>query len=101
LDGFSWIAGEWRASAASKAAASINPATDTIVGVFDDADEASVRAAITAASAAFYHCEWSSTPRLRASAALAKLDQSMKGGRTAVTSDRDFAIGTRTLILTR
>lgn len=70
MDGFSWIAGEWRASAASKTAESINPATGESIGHFDDADEPSVRAAIAAASAAFYHNDWSSTPRLRASVLL-------------------------------
>jgi acyl-CoA reductase-like NAD-dependent aldehyde dehydrogenase len=70
LDGFSWIAGEWRASAASKTAESINPATGESIGHFDDADEPSVRAAIAAASAAFYRNDWSSAPRLRASVLL-------------------------------
>jgi len=70
LDGFSWIAGEWRTSTTSKTAKSINPATGEAIGLFDDADEASVRAAIAAASAAFYNSGWSSTPRLRASVLL-------------------------------
>jgi betaine-aldehyde dehydrogenase len=67
LDGLSWIAGKWSASAAAKSAKSINPATGEAVGFFDDADETSVRGAIAAASTAFYHTEWSTSPRLRAS----------------------------------
>ena len=70
MDGLSWIAGEWRASAASKAAASLNPATGRLVGLFDDADEPSVRSAVSAASDAFYQGGWSTAPRLRASVLL-------------------------------
>jgi acyl-CoA reductase-like NAD-dependent aldehyde dehydrogenase len=70
LDGFSWIAGEWGVSAASKIAKSVNPATGETVGAFDDADDHSVRAAIAAASEAFCHSEWGTSPRLRASVLL-------------------------------
>ncbi|MCZ8173345.1 MAG: aldehyde dehydrogenase family protein [Brevundimonas sp.] len=70
MDCFSWIAGEWRASATAKRAESINPATGESVGSFDDADEPSVRAAIAAASSAFYCSNWSSAPRLRATVLL-------------------------------
>lgn len=51
-------------------AKSINPATGETIGLFHDADEATVRAAIAAASTAFYHTDWTSSPRLRASVLL-------------------------------
>jgi betaine-aldehyde dehydrogenase len=75
MDGVSWIAGDWRASQASKVAASINPATGEIVGLFEDTDEAAVRTAISAAAAAFYCSNWCSSPRLRASVLLQFADR--------------------------
>jgi acyl-CoA reductase-like NAD-dependent aldehyde dehydrogenase len=75
MDGVSWIAGDWKASQASKVAASINPATGEIVGLFEDTDEAAVRTAISAAAAAFYCSNWCSSPRLRASVLLQFADR--------------------------
>lgn len=70
MNGLSWIAGKWRASASGQAAASIDPATGKTIGLFDDADIDSVRAALAAAADAFYDTDWGTTPRLRASVLL-------------------------------
>ena len=70
MDGFSWIAGEWGTSAASKIATSVNPATGESVGVFDDADDHAVQTAIAAATEAFCKSKWSTSPRFRSSVLL-------------------------------
>ena len=70
VEGFSWIAGEFAMSEMSKSAASINPATGEAIGLFHDADEVSVHAAIAAASSAFYDSNWTASPRIRASVLL-------------------------------